>query len=198
MHCAEFMQLLAELLDAVLVHNVVLAYFLGLCPVIGVSSKRQGALGMGLATTAVLTLATLLGWLLEHWVLAPLSLQYMKILAFIVVIAAVVQLLELAIRRFSVGLYQQLGVYLPLITTNCAVLGAALLNSQHERSLASSVCIGFGSGLGFLGVMLVFAGLRERLARATVPRAFEGAPVAFLTAGILSLSLMGFEGLGKH
>ena len=192
------MQVLADLVDAALVHNVVLVYFLGLCPVVGVSAKRQGALGMGLATTVVLGLATLLGWLTEHWVLAPYSLGFMRILAFIVIIAAVVQLLELVMRRVSPTLYQTLGIYLPLITTNCAVLGAALLNTQAQRGLWSSLAVGLGSGLGFLGVMVVFAGLRERLQRAAVPEAFAGTPIAFITAGILSLAVMGFDGLGSH
>ena len=192
------MPLLADLLDAALVHNVVLVYFLGLCPVVGVSAKRQGALGMGLATTVVLALAALLGWLTEHWVLLPYGIGFMRILAFIVIIAAVVQALELVIRRVSPTLYQTLGIYLPLITTNCAVLGAALLNSQAGRSFQSSLTVGLGSGLGFLGVMVIFAGLRERLRRSAVPAAFAGAPFAFVTAGILSLAVMGFEGLGSH
>ncbi len=192
------MSVVSVIVDAALVHNVVLVYFLGLCPAIGMSKRRDGALGMGLATTVVLTLATLLGWLLERTVLLPLGLGFLKILSFIMVIAAVVQLLELSLKRFAPPLYSQLGVYLPLITTNCAVLGAALLNSREGRDLVTSLAVGFGSGLGFLAVMVVFAGLRERLSRAQVPHAFEGTPVAFLTAGILSLALMGFEGMGGH
>lgn len=192
------MESLYALLDAALVHNVVLVYFLGLCPVVGVSTQRAGAFGMGLATTLVLTIATLLGWVIDAVLLEPLGIGFMRILAFIVVIAAIVQLLEMVIKRVAPDLYQQLGVYLPLITTNCAVLGAALLNSQADRGFVTSVAIGLGSGLGFWGVLVVFAGLRERLSRAAVPRAFEGTPIAFLTAGILALAVIGFEGLGTH
>lgn len=190
-------ELAQTLLDTALVHNVVLVYFLGLCPAVGVSTRTSSAFGMGLATTTVLTLAALLGWLVEHWLLIPLGLGFMKILTFIFVIAALVQILELVLKRFFGVLHAQLGVYLPLITTNCAVLGAALLNSQREYTLPLAVAAGLGSGLGFLGVMIVFSGLRERLARAEVPEAFRGTPIAFLTAGILSLSLMGFDGLGS-
>ncbi len=186
---------LSALLDSALVHNVVLVYFLGLCPVLGVSKKRQSAFGMGASTTLVLTVATVLGWLLDHFLLEPFGLSFLRILTFIVVIAAVVQLLEMSMKVFNQALHRELGVYLPLITTNCAVLGAALLNSQKDRDFLSSVAVGFGSGLGFWGVIVVFAGLRERLSRADVPRAFAGTPVAFLTAGVLALALMGFEGL---
>lgn len=191
------MNALSLLLDAALTHNAVLVYFLGLCSTLGVSTKRDGALGMGLATTLVLTLATILGWLLDNWMLRPLEIGYMRVLSFIVVIAAVVQLLELVLRKMVPWLYRQLGVYLPLITANCAVLGAALLNSQQDRNFVESAAVGLGTGLGYLGVIVVFAGLRERLTRAQLPQAFAGTPIAFLTAGILSLALMGFDGLGK-
>jgi len=169
--------------------------FLGLCPFMGVSNKLDSALGMGLATTFVLTLAAFASWMLEHFVLAPLGLGFLRILAFILVIAVVVQFTEMAVRKTSPVLYQVLGIFLPLITTNCAVLGVALLNVQQENDLFKSLVYGFGSALGFTLVLVVFAGLRERLALANVPAAFAGSPIAFLVAGLLSLAFMGFAGL---
>lgn len=183
------------ILGTALVNNVVLVRFLGLCPFMGVSNQLDTALGMGLATTFVLTLAAAAGWLLETLVLAPLDLGFLRILTFILVIAAVVQFTELAVRRLSPTLYQVLGIFLPLITTNCAVLGVALLNVQQGHSLVQSLLYGFGSALGFTLVMVLFAGLRERLALAEVPAAFAGAPIAFIVAGLLSLAFMGFAGL---
>jgi len=183
------------LLGTALVNNVVLVRFLGLCPFMGVSNKYGAAIGMGLATTFVLTLAATASWLLETYLLAPLGLEFLRILTFILVIAAVVQFTEIAIRKFSPVLYQVLGIYLPLITTNCAVLGVALLNVQEQNSFAESVLYGFGSALGFTLVMLVFAGLRERLELSNVPEAFKGAPIGLVTAGLLSMAFMGFSGL---
>lgn len=186
------------LLSTALVNNVVLVKFLGLCPFMGVSRKLDSALGMGMATTFVLTLATAASWMLEHWLLAPLGIEYLRILAFILVIAATVQFTELVIRKVSPALYQVLGIYLPLITTNCAVLGVALLNVQDKHGFTQSLMYGFGSALGFTLVLLLFAGLRERLALAQVPGAFTGAPIGFVVAGLLSLAFMGFAGLGGH
>ena len=183
------------LLSTALVNNVVLVKFLGLCPFMGVSRKMDSALGMGMATTFVLTLTTAASWLLEHWLLAPLGLAYLRLLAFILVIAAVVQFTEMLIRKLSPGLYQVLGIYLPLITTNCAVLGVPLLNAQQGNRFADSLLYGFGSALGFTLVLLLFAGLRERIALAQAPKAFSGAPVGFVTAGLLALAFMGFAGL---
>ncbi len=183
------------ILSSALVNNVVLVKFLGLCPLMGVSNKLDSALGMGLATTFVLTLASFAGWLLEHFVLTPLDIGFLRILTFILVIAVVVQFTELAIRKTSPELYQVLGIFLPLITTNCAVLGVALLNSQQENSLLESLLFGFGSALGFTLVLVMFTGLRERLALANVPAAYSGAPIAYVTAGLLSLAFMGFAGL---
>ena len=183
------------LLATALVNNVVLVKFLGLCPFMGVSNKLDTALGMGLATTFVLTLAAVAGWLLEHLVLEPLGLGFLRILTFILVIAAVVQFTEMAVRKISPTLYQVLGIFLPLITTNCAVLGVALLNVQQEHSFVESLLYGLGSALGFTLVMVLFAGLRERLALAQVPQAFAGTPIAFIVAGLLSLAFMGFAGL---
>ncbi len=183
------------ILATALVNNVVLVKFLGLCPFMGVSSKLDSALGMSLATTFVLTLASVAGWLLEHLVLEPLDLGYLRILTFILVIASVVQFTEMAVRRISPALYQVLGIFLPLITTNCAVLGVALLNVQEGHGFLESVLYGIGSALGFSLVMVLFAGLRERLALAQVPAAFAGQPIAFIVAGLLSLAFMGFAGL---
>jgi electron transport complex protein RnfA len=175
---AEYLLLLVS---TALVNNVVLVKFLGLCPFMGVSSKLDSALGMGFATTFVLTLAAVASWLLEYMLLAPLGLEFLRILTFILVIAAVVQFTEMFVRKFSPALYQVLGIFLPLITTNCAVLGVALLNIQEQHS--------------FTLVMVVFASLRERLALAEVPRAFAGAPIGFVVASLLSLAFMGFAGL---
>jgi electron transport complex protein RnfA len=183
------------ILGTALVNNVVLVKFLGLCPFMGVSNKLDSALGMGLATTFVLTLAAVASWLLEHLVLGPLDLGFLRILTFILVIAAVVQFTEMVVRKISPTLYQVLGVFLPLITTNCAVLGVALLNIQEQHSFLESVVYGFGSALGFTLVMVIFAGIRERLALLQAPAAFAGAPIAFVAAGLLSLAFMGFAGL---
>jgi len=184
------------LLSTALVNNVVLVKFLGLCPFMGVSKKMDSALGMGMATTFVLTLTTAATWLLEHWLLEPLGIQYLRLLTFILMIAAVVQFTEMVIRKVSPGLYQVLGIYLPLITTNCAVLGLALLNVQEKHAFAQSLMYGFGSAVGFTLVLLLFAGLRERLALAQAPAVFSGAPIGFVVAGLLSLAFMGFAGLG--
>ena len=183
------------LLSTALINNVVLVKFLGLCPTMGVSKSVDAALGMGLATTFVITLAAAASWMLEHWLLAPFDLGFLRILSFILVIAAAVQFTEMAIRKTSPALYESLGIYLPLITTNCAVLGVALLNVQQEHGFLESLLYGFGSALGFTLVMVLFAGLRERLALAQVPAAFAGTPIAFVVAGLLSLAFMGFAGL---
>ncbi len=189
------MEFLLIILSTALVNNVVLVKFLGLCPLMGVSNKLDSALGMGLATTFVLTLAACAGWLLEHWLLTPLDLGFLRILTFILVIAVVVQFTEMAVRKTSPALYQVLGIFLPLITTNCAVLGVALLNVQQENSFVESLLYGFGSALGFTLVLVMFAGLRERLALASVPAAFAGSPIAYIVAGLMSLAFMGFAGL---
>lgn len=190
--------MLLILLETAFVNNVVLVKFLGLCPFLGVSNKLSSALGMGFATTFVLTIAATASWLLEHFVLAPLGLEYLRILTLILVIASVVQFTELAIRKLSPLLHQGLGIFLPLITTNCAVLGVALLTLQQQHSFLESILFGFGSAMGFTLVLVLFAGLRERLKLADVPEIFAGTPVAFLTAGFLSLAFMGFAGLTSH
>jgi len=186
---------LVLLITTALVNNVVMMKFLGLCPFMGVSKNIDAALGMGMATTFVITLASGAAWALDNWLLLPLGLGYLRILTFILVIAAVVQFVEAAVRKSAPALYQALGIYLPLITTNCAVLGVALLNAQERSGFLKSLFYGFGSALGFTLVLLIFAGLRERLAVARVPAAFAGAPAAFVLASLLSLAFMGFAGL---
>jgi len=179
-----------------LVNNVVLVKFLGLCPFMGVSNKIDTAIGMGFATTFVLTLSAVASWALNTFVLEPLDVGFLRILTFILVIAAVVQFTELFIKKVSPMLYQVLGIFLPLITTNCAVLGVALLNTQESHTFMQSLIYGFASALGFTLVMVIFAGLRERLATADVPETFAGPPIAFVTAGLLALAFLGFAGLG--
>ncbi|MEQ1527994.1 MAG: electron transport complex subunit RsxA [Methylococcales bacterium] len=183
------------ILGTALVNNVVLVKFLGLCPFMGVSNKLDTALGMGMATTFVLTLASAASWVLEHRLLIPFDIGFLRVLGFILVIAAVVQFTEMVIHKTSPVLYQVLGIFLPLITTNCAVLGVALLNIQEQYDFIQSLLFGFGAALGFTLVMVLFAGLRERLALMAVPATFSGTPIAFITAGILSLAFMGFAGL---
>jgi electron transport complex protein RnfA len=183
------------LLGTALVNNVVLVKFLGLCPFIGVSKKIDSAIGMGLATTFVLTIASAACWVTNAWALEPLGIGYMRLLTFILIIAAVVQFTEMVIRKTSPDLYQVLGIYLPLITTNCAVLGIPLLNVQEGATFVHSLLHGFGSGIGFMLVLVMFAGLRERLVLAKVPTAFAGAPISFILASLLSLAFMGFAGL---
>jgi electron transport complex protein RnfA len=183
------------LLSTAIVNNVVLVKFLGLCPFMGISKKVDTAVSMGLATTFVMTLASASCWLLEHWLLIPLGMLYLRILVYILVIAVVVQFTEMVVRKTNPGLYQVLGIYLPLITTNCAVLGIPLLTTQENLSFAHSLLYGFGSAVGFSMVLALFAGLRERLAIAQVPGAFAGAPIGFITASLLALAFMGFAGL---
>jgi len=190
--------LLLVIIGTALVNNVVLVKFLGLCPFMGVSNKLETAISMGFATTFVLTLAAISSWTLETFVLEPFDLTYLRIISFILVIAAVVQFTEMFIKKTSPSLYQLLGIFLPLITTNCAVLGVALLSVQEKSGFFDSAVYGFGSSVGFTLVMVLFAGLRERLALADVPRSFAGAPIGFIVASILSLAFMGFSGLPSH
>lgn len=183
------------LLGAVLVHNFVLVQFLGLCPFMGTSKKVETSVGLALATTFVLTLTAVATYLVDALLLVPLELTYLRTLSFIVVIASVVQFVEMAVRKTSPLLYQVLGIYLPLITTNCIVLGVALINVRQSQSFFESALTGLGAGLGFSLVLLLFAGIRERLNVADVPEAFKGAPLALITAGIMSLAFLGFAGL---
>ena len=183
------------LVGAVFVNNFVLVKFLGLCPFMGVSRKLDAAYGMALATGFVLTLSSALAWVVHHWLLLPLGLEYLRTLGFILVIASVVQFTEIVMNRQSPRLYRVLGIYLPLITTNCAVLGVALLNVQARHTLIESILYGFGASLGFGLVLVLFSAMRERLETADVPAAWRGAPIALATAGLMSLAFMGFTGM---
>lgn len=185
------------ILSTVLINNFVLVKFLGLCPFMGVSRKLESAFGMALATTFVLTLSSVASYLVHAYLLVPFKLEYLRTLAFILVIAAVVQFTEMYVRKSSPILYRVLGIYLPLITTNCAVLGVALLNVQEKNGLIQSMLYGFGGGLGFSLVLLMFAAMRERLAAADVPQVFKGNAIILITAGLMSLAFMGFSGLVK-
>ena len=183
------------LLGAILVNNFVLVQFLGLCPFMGVSGKLETAIGMSSATTFVLTLASICSWMTYEWLLEPLGLEYPRTITFILVIAVVVQFTEMVVRKTSPLLYKVLGVFLPLITTNCAVLGVALLNINKEHSFVESALYGFGAAAGFSMVLVLFAAMRERIAVADVPMPFKGAAVGMVTAGLMSLAFMGFAGL---
>ena len=185
-------------LGASLVNNFVLTNFLGLCPFVGVSRRFEAAAGMALATVFVLTIASGLSFIVWHWVLQPLHLEYLRTLAFILLIAGVVQFTELMVRSTSPLLHQVLGIFLPLITTNCAVLGVALLNVDRQHGLIESLVFGASAGGGFGIALLLFAALRERLETADVPAAFRGAPIALITAGLMALAFMGFTGLAAR
>lgn len=183
------------LVGTILVNNFVLVQFLGLCPFMGVSNKLETAVGMSLATTFVLTLSSVASYVVYAWLLEPLGLTYLKTISFILVIAFMVQFTEMLVRKTSPLLYRVLGIFLPLITTNCAVLGVALLNISRQNSLVESFLYGFGAAVGFSLVLVLFAALRERLAVADVPMPFQGAAIGMITAGIMALAFMGFSGL---
>lgn len=183
------------LISTILVNNFVLVQFLGLCPFMGVSNKLETAIGMGGATTFVLTLASICSYLVHNFILTPLGLEYLKTIAFILVIAVVVQFAKMFIEKTSPLLYRVLGVFLPLITTNCAVLGVALQNTAKAHNFAESALYGFGAALGFSFVLILFSAMRERLAVADVPVPFKGAAIGMITAGLMSLAFMGFSGL---
>ncbi|MFQ5581563.1 MAG: electron transport complex subunit RsxA [Mariprofundaceae bacterium] len=185
------------LLSAVLVNNFVLTKFLGICPFLGVSGKVETAIGMSFAVLFVMTLASTASWLIQQYVLIPLDLLYLQTIFFILIIASLVQFIEMMIHKVSPVLYQALGIFLPLITTNCAVLGVAILNVQQEQTFLSSALYGFGAALGFSLVLVLFAGLRERIDTSPVPDLFKGSPVNLITAGMMSLAFMGFAGLVK-
>jgi electron transport complex protein RnfA len=190
-------ELLLIVLGAALVNNFVLVQFLGVCPFMGASRRVEGAIGMGLATGLVLTTASALSYLLERYLLAPFELEHFRLLAFMLVIGAAVQLTDVLIRRFSPLLHRVLGIYIPLIASNCAVLGVALLNSTASRGFVAALFYGAGAALGFGLALALFAALRERLVDADVPVPFRGAAIAFVTAGILSLAFLGFTGFAR-
>jgi len=182
-------------ISAVLVNNFVLTYFLGICPFLGVSSHYESAFGMGLAVTFVMTLASSICWMLYHLVLVKSGLVVLQYVVFILVIASLVQIVEMFIKKYSPPLYRSLGIYLPLITTNCAILGLALFMVIRGYSFIQSIVFGFSSGLGFSLVLVMMAGIREELAFADIPEVFRGAAITLITAGILALAFMGFSGL---
>ncbi|WP_296930886.1 electron transport complex subunit RsxA [Porphyromonas sp.] len=192
------MKFLIIFIVAVFVNNVVLSQFLGICPFLGVSKKVSTATGMGAAVTFVLLLATMVTWLVQTYILVPLRLEFLQTIAFILVIATLVQMIEMIIKKISPALYQALGVFLPLITTNCCVLGVAILVIQKEFTYAESLMYAVSIGIGFLLAMVIFAGIREQLAKTgSTPRAMKGTPIALITAGILAMAFMGFSGLAS-
>jgi len=190
-------ELLLILVSTVLANNFVLVRFLGLCPFMGVSTKLESAIGMSVATAFVLTLSSVCAYLVNTWLLQPLGLEYLATLSFILVIAVVVQLTEALMRRTSPLLYRLLGIFLPLITSNCAVLGVALLNTRQQHNLLESAWYGFGAAAGFGLVLVMFTAMRERIAFAAVPAPFRGAPIGLVTAGLMALAFMGFTGLAN-
>lgn len=189
------MNLFLLFLSALLVNNFVLVRFLGICPFMGVSKDVDSAFGMGVATTFVMVVAAAVTWLIEHFILAPLGLPFLQTMAFILVIAALVQLVEMFIHKTSPGLYKAMGIFLPLITTNCAVLAVALLAVQEEFTLVEAVVFGIAAAIGFSLALLIMAGIRERLEFAKIPRPLQGTAITLITAGILSLAFMGFKGM---
>lgn len=182
-------------LGAILVNNFILSQFLGICPFLGVSKKIETATGMGMAVTFVMGMASAVTWLVNEFILVKLNMEYMQTIAFILVIATLVQFIEMFMQKSMPALYSALGIYLPLITTNCAVLGVAILNIQNHYNFIESVVYGVTGGLGFMLAIVLFASIRERLEFSQVPKCFEGFPIALITAGIMSIAFMGFSGL---
>lgn len=189
------MEYILIFISAIFVNNIVLSQFLGICPFLGVSKKVDTAMGMGAAVAFVLTLATIVTFLLQQFVLVPLHIEYLETISFILVIASLVQMVEIILKKISPPLYQALGIFLPLITTNCAVLGVAILVIQKQFSLIESVVYAFSTAIGFALALIVFAGLREQLALTNVPKGMRGMSIVLITAGLLSLAFMGFSGV---
>ena len=189
------MEYLLIFISAIFVNNIVLSQFLGICPFLGVSKKIDTAIGMGGAIAFVLTLATIITWLVQKYVLDPFGLQYLQTLSFILVIAALVQMVEIILKKVSPALYQALGIFLPLITTNCAVLGVAILVIQKDFNLLESVVYAFSTALGFALALIVFAGIREQQALVRIPKGMQGMAIVLVTASLLSLAVMGFSGV---
>jgi Na+-translocating ferredoxin:NAD+ oxidoreductase subunit A len=187
--------LFAIIIGAIFVNNFILTRFLGLCPFFGVSKKTKPALGMGLAVIFVMTLASIVTWIVYNLILVPLGLQYLQIIVFILIIATLVQFVELFLKKANPVLYKALGIYLPLITTNCAVLGVAFLNVQENYSFIAALVFGLSAGVGFLLALLLMSGIRERLELSKVPKAFSGIPIAFIVAALMSLAFLAFSGI---
>jgi len=188
-------EILLLMLSAVLVENYIFAKFLGICPFLGVSEKPDTALGMGFAVTFVMTLSSSATWAVYNLILVPFGLEYLETIAFILIIASLVQLIEMFLRKFIPTLYGALGIYLPLITTNCAVLGSALLNIQNGYNFVESIAYGFSSALGFTMAIVIFAGVRERVSYAEPPKCFRGTPIALIAAGLIAMAFSGFTGM---
>jgi len=191
----DFTKLLEITLSAILINNFIFSQFLGICPFMGVSKKMDTAAGMGMAVIFVMGLAAAMSWLINKFLLIPLGLEYLQTLAYILVIASLVQFVEMFLKKGMPSLYSALGIYLPLITTNCAVLGAVLINTQNNYNFIQSVVYGVAGGVGFLIAIVLFASIREKLRFADYPKAFEGFPIALVTAGLLALAFMGFSGM---
>ncbi|NMB05718.1 MAG: electron transport complex subunit RsxA [Bacteroidales bacterium] len=191
------MEYIGIIIVAIFVNNVVLSQFLGICPFLGVSKKVDTAIGMGLAVTFVLTIATIVTFLLQKGILEPFNLQYLQTITFILVIAALVQMVEIILKKISPALYQALGVFLPLITTNCVILGVALLVIQKDFSLIESVVYAIATAIGYAMALIIFSSIREQLALTKVPKSIQGIPVALITAGIIAMAFMGFSGIDQ-
>ena len=189
------MEYILIFISAIFVNNIILSQFLGICPFLGVSQKVSTSLGMSAAVAFVMTLATIVTYLIQHFVLNPLGLQYLQTIAFILVIAALVQMVEIILKKVSPPLYQALGIFLPLITTNCAVLGVAILVTQKDFSLLQSIVYAFSTAIGFGLALVVFAGIREQMALTKIPKGMQGTAIVLVTAGLLSLAFMGFSGV---
>ena len=189
------MEFLLIFISAIFVNNIILSQFLGICPFLGVSQKVNTSLGMGAAVAFVMTLATIVTYLVQYYILNPLGLQYLQTIAFILVIAALVQMVEIILKKVSPALYQALGIFLPLITTNCAVLGVAILVIQKDYSLLQSIVYAFSTAIGFALAITVFAGIREQLSLLKIPKGMQGVSIVLVTAGLLSLAFMGFSGV---
>ncbi len=188
-------EILILMFSAIFIENFIFAKFYGCCPFLGVSEKPSTALGMGMAVTFVMTIASAVTWTVYSFVLAPLGLAYLRTIAFILVIAGLVQFIEMFLRRFVPSLYSSLGIFLPLITTNCAVLGAAIVNIENGYNFIQSVAFGFSAAIGFTMAIVIFAGVRVRLALSEPPKAFKGMPIALITAGLIAMAFMGFSGM---
>ena len=191
------MEYILIFITAIFVNNVVLSQFLGICPFLGVSKKVETATGMGAAVAFVLVIATIVTYLIQHYVLNPFGLQYLQTIAFILVIAALVQMVEIVLKKVSPALYQALGVFLPLITTNCCILGVAILVIQNDYDLLTGVIYAFATAIGFALAMVLFAGIREQLSLVNIPKGMDGMAIALVTAGLLAMAFMGFSGVDK-
>lgn len=188
-------KLFAIIIGSIFINNFILAKFLGTCPFMGVSKKISSSIGMGMAVTFVMTIASSITWIVYNYILLPFNLKYLQIIAFILIIASLVQFVEMVIQKTSPNLYKALGVFLPLITTNCAVLGVAILNIQEGYNFIETTVNGFAGAVGFSIALIILAGIRERLEYSEIPKSFQGVAIVFITAGLLAMAFMGFSGM---